>query len=248
MAAGSGATTLSFAAAEYLTALKADRKAAAEPGPGRSARCVTMLELDLRPETPAGKPYDKIGIDRRFAGRDFISLYRLAAEGKPLHGHKNLDGGISWILRVPGEPFPAQDPTVLHRLVNNVAGDVIICDISATGIMNDGGARANRDALLALLADMSHIVCVIDPLPSRLLASVPATETCRAAAAAGVPVTYVFNKHNPGVNLREVTRFTGIKDYLPFPAVPAESVYGAEYACRSLAPELAPALSDLFQG
>ena len=245
LAAGSGATTLSFAAAEYLAALLADRNGRARTGSRKSERTVTMLELDLRPQAPEGWPYDKIGIDRRFAGRDYISLYRLAAEGLPLHGVRNIDGGIGWALRVPGESVPTLSVVALHRLLSNVPGDIVVCDIPAHGILGGAEKRPDRDALLALLADLDHLICVFDPLPSRLLASVPAAEICRAAAASGVPVTNVFNKMSDGVNLREATRFTGVKDYLPFPAVPAEAVYAAEYACRSLAPELKPSLARL---
>jgi len=245
LAAGAGATTLCFAAAEYLAALSSGR-GGSKPFTHKTGRTVTVLELDLKPFAPAGSPYDKIGVDRRFAGRDFVSIYRLAAEGKPLHGACNIDGGVSWALRVPGESVPPPDHATLHRLVGNVFGDIVLCDISATAILAGGGHAANRAALTALLADLDHIVCIFDPLPSRLLASVPAAEACRAAAASGVPVTCVFNKFNPGVNMREALRFTGVKDYLPFPAVPAEAVYAAEFACRSLSPELASPLSALF--
>ena len=302
LSAGAGATTLAFAAAEYLAALpekpRAGSAGALAPGgfippdghfpPGmgfppplsQAKRAVSMLELDTRPDAPAGRPYDKIGIDRRFAGRDYIPFYRLAAEGKPLQDARNIDGGVNWALRIPGEPGPAPSPVTLHRLLNNIAGDIVICDISAHGILASAGAPAPgyypasgasapggnfpigssptpagltadagaRATLLALLADLDHAICVFDPLPSRLLAAVPAAETCRAAAASGVPVTWAFNKLNAGVNLREATRFTGIRDYLPFPAAPAEAVYGAEYACRSLAsePGVKAALATLF--
>jgi len=238
LAAGVGATTLCFAAAEYFSAL------INKP----AKRIVTMLEIDLRTGAPAGRPFDKIGIDRRFAGRDFVSLYRLAAEGKPLHGVLNIDGAINWALRVPDEHGPVPTPATLHRLISNTAGDIILCDISAQGILGGEGTYKDRDSLLAILSDLDHIICIIDPLPSRLLAAVPAAETCRAAAANGVPVTWVFNKLNAGVILREVTRFTGVRDYLAFPAVSAENVYAAEYACRSIAPELASSLSALFPG
>lgn len=222
MSAGAGATTLAFAAAEYI--------AARLPG-----RAVTLLELDMRASAPAGRPYDKVGIDRRFAGRDYISFFRLAAEGRPLGGAVNMDGGINWALRVPGEHGPAPCAATLHRLLNNVSGDIIICDISP------------HEHLSGMLADLSCIICIFDPLPSRLLASVPAAEACRAAAAAGIPATWVFNKLNAGVNLREATRFTGISNYIPIPAIPAETVYAAEYACRSLAAELTQSLATLFK-
>jgi hypothetical protein len=53
---------------------------------------------------------------------------------------------------------------------------------------------------------------------------------------------------NPGVNMREAMRFTGVREYIPFPAAPAEAVYAAEYACRSLAaePEIHSALMALL--
>jgi len=228
LSAGAGATTLAFAAAEYLTALLKKRA------------LVTLLELDPGTGAPAGWPYDKTGIDRRFAGRDFVSLYRLAAEGKPLQGVLNIDGGSGFALRVPWENGPGASVPALLRLMNNVAGDVIVCDISAH--------RFSGDSFLTLLADFDRIICVFDPLPSHLLASVHAAEVCRAAEASGVKTTYVFNKLNPGVNLREATRFTGVRDYIPFPAIPAEAVYAAEYACRSLAsePEIKAAFDKLF--
>jgi len=233
LAAGVGTTTLCFAAAEYLAAISVNKK-----------RTVTMLELDMRVTAPAGRPYDKIGIDRRFAGREFVSHYRLAAESRPLSNVRNIDGGIHWALRVPDEPGPAPTPSTLNRLVNNAAGDIVLCDISAPGII----CGANRDTLVALLADLDHVICVFDLLPSRLLASVPVAEVCRAAASAGVPSTNIFNKLNAGVNLREAIRFTGVKEFLPFYAVSAEEVYSAEYACRSLASnhEIKASLDRLF--
>ncbi|MCL2111180.1 MAG: hypothetical protein FWH32_02795 [Clostridiales bacterium] len=237
LSAGAGATTMAFAAAEYLAALS------------KRTRTVTFLELNPGADAPAGRPYDKIGIDRRFAGRGFISHYRLAAEGKPLHGVNNMDGGIGWVLRVPGEPDSAPSAAALIRLLNNVPGDIIVCDISAQGFLRSGGQdAAGRDTLLALLADLDRIVCIFDPLPSRLLAAVPATEVCRAAETAGLPAIYAFNKLNAGVNLREATRFTGAKSYISIPAIPAETVYSAEYACRSLAsePEIKTALCTIF--
>ncbi|MDR3363481.1 MAG: hypothetical protein LBS91_00800 [Clostridiales Family XIII bacterium] len=248
LAAGAGATTLAFAAAEYLAALPAKRERGMA-GKTKAAVRVCLLELDPRAGAPAGSPYDKIGIDRRFAGRDFVSFYKLAAEGKPLSGALNLDGGVNWALRAPSEPCPDPISSVLHRLANNVPADVCVCDISAQGFLSaTGDNQTGRAILTAILADLDRIVCIIDPLPSRLLAGAGAAETMRAAEAAGVPAVYVFNKLNPGVNLREATRFTGVRDYIAFPAVRAEAVYAAEYACRSIAgePEIKTALAALF--
>ena len=232
LTAGAGATTLAFAATEYLAA-NARKKTGA----------VTFIELDPRQTSPAGRTYDKIGIDRRFAGREFVPFYRLAAEGMPLKGIQNIDGGVNWMLRTPGDTGPVPSGTTLLRLFNNSPGDIVICDIPVHGYLSNSTAsgvneRMNgHDTLLALLADLDHLICIFDPLPSSLLASVPAAEACRAAADAGVKTTYVFNKMNSGVNIREAIRFTGIRDYLPIPAVSSEVIYSSEYACRSLASE-----------
>ena len=209
-----------------------------------------MLELNPTNGAHAGWSYDKVGIDRRFAGRNYIPIYRVAAEGKPLKDVVNIDSGINWALRVPGISSSLQQGLVsstpiLLRLLNNVHGNIIVCDISAYNFFH---IPSGRDTLTMLLADLDLIVCVFDPLPSRLLVSVPATEACRAAASAGSKIRWVFNKLNPGVEIREVIRFTGIKDFVPFPAVQIETVYRTEYACRSLATisEVQSALTTLL--
>ena len=240
LSAGAGATTLAFAATEYLAAIAS-----------KSGKTVTMLELNPANGASAGWSYDKVGIDRRFAGRSYTPIYRIASEGKPLKNVVNIDSGINWALRVPGissspEHGVVSSTPVLLRLLNNVHGNIIVCDISAYNFFH---IPSGRDTLTMLLADLDLIICVFDPLPSRLLVSVPATEACRAATSAGSKTRWVFNKMNPGVDIREVIRFTGIKDFLPFPAIPIETVYRTEYACRSLAtvPEAEAALTTLLR-
>ena len=220
LCAGAGATTLAFSAAEYLAARE-----------GKTGRKVAFLELSPRSDFPAGFAYDKIGIDRRFAGREFLPIHKIASEGKPLKGIENIDGGINWALRIPGEPGPAPTVASLFRLLNNVPGDIIVCDVSSYSFF---GRSGGHDDLIALLADFDRIYCILDPLPSRLLASVPAAGACRAVSSAGTNTFWVFNKLNPGADMREAVRFTGVKDFLAFPAIPAEIIYKAEYACRSL--------------
>jgi hypothetical protein len=66
--------------------------------------------------------------------------------------------------------------------------------------------------------------------------------------SAGVKTLWVFNKLNKGVDIHEAIRFTGVRDYVPFPAIPANALYRAEYACRSIAfvPEAEAALTSLL--
>jgi hypothetical protein len=231
LCAGAGVTTLAFSAAEFLAARS--KKAGLR---------ITMLEIDPKEEAPAGRAYDKVGIDRRFAGRDFMSFYKTASEGKPLQNVLNIDEGVNWALRLPGENGPAPSAATLFRLLNNVSGDIILCDIPAYSFFN---CALGRDSLTALLAEMDRIICIFDPLPSRLLASVRTAEACRSVSSAGVETIFVFNKYNSGVDIREATRFTGVRDFIPFPVIPADVLYKAEYACRSIAfyPEAETALT-----
>jgi hypothetical protein len=233
LSAGAGATTLALAAAECLAA---GIKAA-----GRKTAPVAVLEIAEGPDerSSAGLPYDKIGIDHHFAGRDYLSFYRLAAEGKPLAGQYNLSGGVNWALRMPVDGRHTVGVAALLRLIDNIDGAPVLCDLSSA---------LSADALADVLADMHRIVCVIDPLPSRLLAGGPVMEQVRSAEHAGIPVTYVLNKMNPGVNLREVNRFVSLKEPVEIPAVKPQTVYAAEYACRSLAdaPGMRSALAAVF--
>jgi hypothetical protein len=106
----------------------------------------------------------------------------------------------------------------------------------------------SADALADVLADMHRIVCVVDPLPSKLLAGGRVLEQSRSAEHAGIPVRYALNKMNAGVNLREVKRFVSLNEPIEIPAVKLQAVYAAEYACRSLAddPDIRSALAQLI--
>ncbi|MDR0874831.1 MAG: hypothetical protein LBN12_01330 [Clostridiales Family XIII bacterium] len=232
LSAGAGTTTLTLAAAECFAAgYKASHRASP----------VAYLEIAAGPDegSSAGLPYDKIGIDRHFAGRDFLSFYRLAAEGKPVSGKVNLSGGVNWALRMPVDVRHTVGAASLLRLIDNIEGAPVVCDISSS---------LSREALLDVLADMHRIICVVDPLPSKLLAGGRVMEQVRSAEHAGIPVTYVLNKMNAGVNLREVKRFVSLNDPVEIPAVKLQAVYAAEYACRSLADEpcIRGALANIF--
>ena len=229
--AGAGVTTVVFAFAEYLAATQ--RKEAGMP--------VGVLELRENADAPAGCPYDKLGADRHFAGRDYIRFHRLAAEGSPCGGLFNISGGVNWALRPPaaaGEPGDALSVPALLRLADQAPGDPLICDIASS---------AGGETLSELLAGMDRIICVVDPLPSRLLASAERIGRVRAAEARGNPVFWVVNKMNAGVNRRELFRFLALKDPVFLPALPAETLYAAEYACRSVAtePSFAAALAEI---
>ncbi|GHU64592.1 hypothetical protein AGMMS49983_10630 [Clostridia bacterium] len=235
LSAGVGTTTLALAMAECLAGNGTAGEAGSKTAP------VACLEIAEGPEvgSSSGLSYDKIGIDRHFAGRDYISFYRLAAEGKPVMGKVNLSGGVNWALRMPVDLRHKVGAPSLLRLIDNIEGAPVLCDISSA---------LPVETLADVLSDMHRIICVVDPLPSKLLAGGRVMEQVRSAEHAGIPVVYVLNKMNAGVNVREVKRFVSLNNPVEIPAVKPQLVYAAEYACRSLAedPGIRTALARLI--
>ncbi|MDR0851224.1 MAG: hypothetical protein LBN36_01890, partial [Clostridiales Family XIII bacterium] len=113
LSACAGTTMISMAFAEFIatSAVAAGCRATVVSNESTFSkkRAGTMqaafVELCDGNDAPKGYDYDRIGIDRHFADRDYISFYKLLSEGRPLKGVCNADGGINWALRVPGEKF-----------------------------------------------------------------------------------------------------------------------------------------------
>jgi hypothetical protein len=181
-------------------------------------------------------PYDKAGIDRHFAGREYADIHAIAAEGKPVGGIMNISGGVNWVLIPPdraaagreaGDGAEALTVADLVRLSDEVEGGIAICDIEPF-------QGFDMRELRSLLASMHRICCIIDPLPSRLLACSDIYETVSELEAAGNSTVYVLNRSNPGVIRKEVKRFLGLGEWIDIPALPAEALCRAEYSCGSV--------------
>jgi len=243
LSAGAGTTSVTHAAATVLTEMLYSKHGKSKMSSSLATGFATVLELDTRLEHTSGYPFDKIGIDRHFAGRNYHSYYRLAADGKPLSGAHNLSGGINWALRLPGERDIRPETAGLIRLVNGAPGDIVLCDIGIRPTSGSTGFAEAREILTA----MDRLVCVIDPLPSRLLAASDTMELIRMAEAGGNPVDYAVNKMNHGVNTKELFRFLPMKEPYMLPAIPLDTVYACEFCCKTLGsvPEFSQAMSPL---
>lgn len=229
IARGCGATTIAYAATEHFAQMyniNSKKKKL------KNKCAVSFVEINSSKEL-TGFSYDKIGIEQRFAGREFISFAKLIDEGKPIAGLYNISDGINWVLNVPGRE--AVNPAGYIRLIENIDTVVKICDIVPFG---DDGAPVkntqNMEAFKSILATMHKIICVIDPLPSKLLAGIPVFEMIRMAEANGIPVTYVINKMNKGVNMREIRKFLNINEFCFMQTIDNELIYSAEFECRSI--------------
>jgi len=77
--------------------------------------------------------------------------------------------------------------------------------------------------------DMDVIVCVVDPLPSRIMAGLETFRRIKEQQL--VPVIWVMNKANSAAGRREVETFLRLRFTHSIPLVEAEAFYRAEFRC-----------------
>jgi hypothetical protein len=238
LSSGVGTTSLTFAFAEHL--IQTERAACKQKkGSARRPRSVTVLEVGDAEAERRGYNYDRIGCDRRFAGRDFASCYALTAAGRSIRGVSNLDSGINWLLRIPDEPQVTLDAQDYMRMIAGTPGDIVLCDFSGSfGSRLFGGGTLGRGAraefLHRILIDSDKVFVVIDPLPSAMMADPESLELFKTLEASGTSVTYIVNKMNPGINRRELKAFLRLRRPIEIPHFDPAAVYTAEYNCCTL--------------
>jgi hypothetical protein len=249
LSARAGATTLAFAFADWLARSERRSKGSATSPARRSdgddvRGGVAVVEIDDDELRAAGADYDRVGIDMRFAGRDYVSPYARLAAGGSVRGVSNSDGGVNWLLRAPGEPADGLGIADYVRLSSGATGDVVIIDIGG----RFGRAR-RKDELPKLLNDCDRIFAVIDPLPSALMADAERLELFKSLESGGADVLYVINKMNPGVDVRELRSFIRVRRVVELPFLASEHLYAAEYNCCTAysMPKLAPQLEAAFE-
>lgn len=165
--------------------------------------------------------YDALGMEQRFASRDFISFYTEIKEKKYIKKLKNMDSGINWALRSPKDRELRIMLTPLEetRLLHNINGDYVVCDL---------GNQYYQESM----DEMDIIIGVIDPMPSNLLASKVQFQNFRMQELGGRRLLWIINKYNDGVNRKLLKSFLKIKNPVMIPLIPAEWFYVAQYQCR----------------
>jgi hypothetical protein len=205
------------------------------------ARCVanmkkltpTVLELGDGDESLCGWNYDAIGADRRFADREYTSCYSRMAAGCGVGGAANMDEGVNWLLRVPSEPAFALDLQQMTSLVGNAAGDVLLCDVSARLGFGLAEEEDRLDCLKKLLRDMTLIVLVVDPAPSKLLGGHRRLSAIKELEAASCKVLYVINKLGKGVNKKELYDYLKPRRKAVIGLIDPDELHEAEYTCKN---------------
>jgi hypothetical protein len=192
-----------------------------------------VVELSDGNEGIAGWNYDAIGIDRRFADRTYASFYRAVTEGRGVRNLLNLDEGVNWALRIPAESECLPDLQQMTGLVNNVAGDLILCDFSARLTFGEREEARQLAGLKRLLQEMTLVLFVADPLPSRLLGGHRRLSMIKEMETRGGHVLYVINMYGRGVNKRELYNYLRPGGRVVIGRAPAEEICEAEYNCKN---------------
>jgi len=189
---------------------------------GIEGRKVTLLEI--RDALSGKKPliYDSIGMDKRFKNREFIRYYNEIKEGRGVRTKSNPDDRVNWGLITPEDVKDeiAVTPIEIVRLINNIPGDIIVCDISECENAGD------------YLIDMDYVIFVIDPLPARIMAGYPFMSEVKRLEHRGKKVVWIINKYNSGINKRDLHNFLKLKGHYTLPCVSPENFYNAEYNCK----------------
>lgn len=166
--------------------------------------------------------YDSIGMDKRFAGREFFDFYQALEQGTSIRSKKNMDEGINWILMIPGHKKNQLNSDQKLRLIHSAPGNIVLCDLSGC-----------EERELPMLEHMDQIILVIDPLPSGILRGYDLLQRLNTMIGDENNIIYVINKYNKGVNRRELQGFLQVKKPIYLPMVKHQSVYAAEYLCKT---------------
>lgn len=166
-----------------------------------------------------GLLFDAMAMDKRFEGRKFHNFHRLVSENKYIRKCKNIDGRINWAVVPPNSMNVTLSALQELRLINNIRGDIIICDFGA-------------DIKEYLMGDMDMVICVMDPMPSQLISSRKIYRLLKQDENNGGAVVWIVNKMNDGINNKSFRDYMRIKDYISIPLIKPELFYTAEYNCR----------------
>ena len=169
---------------------------------------VTFLEGRPHPEESPG-PYRILTSDRGFKEKRFIDFFK--EEGGRPGLRTNLYNKVNWVVRGPAAP-EAPGAAQAAPDCRLLPGSCIIIDNTVS------------------YEDLDLIVCVADPLPSRIMAGLETFRRIREQAI--VPVIWLLNKNCPPVSRRQVETFLKIRFTHVMPLIPAEVFYRAEYDCN----------------
>lgn len=190
---------------------------------------ITPVVLELG----KGSLYHSLGMERHFSGRSFKSVFEAERDQENVKNIWNLYKGINWALQTPLDLQKNYGFLEKFRLIHNIAGDLLFCDFSGCQVGRMEQDKIENEVLQCdstwqLLREMNKILLVVDPLPSKLLVG---GEQLARYRLSRLPITFVVNKDNKGVQHKELNNYLQIKDAVWIPYLEPQLLYEAEYSC-----------------
>ena len=96
-----------------------------------------------------------------------------------------------------------------------------------------GGEGRRLESVKRLLRDMSLVVFIVNPAPSKLLGGHKRLAMIKELESGGVKVLYAVNMLSRGVNRKELFNYLRPRERTAIECVPAEELQEAEYNCRN---------------
>lgn len=191
-------------------------------------RKVHYLEITT-PNKNKALIFDALGMDKRFVNRRFIDYYEEVKEGNHIGHLANREEGLSWALVTKENVSKGTHLSTREKihLINNLEYDILFCDLEL-GVEPWNKMEEER----SLLIEMNILIVVIDPLPSKLLGSYYLLQWIKALEEKGLPVIYVVNKYNKGIQKRDFFDFIKLRPDFFIPFLPPEEFYTCEYTCQ----------------
>ncbi len=210
LSAGAGSTFVATSLAHLLSRDK-----------GKSVAFVEAAEYMRIGDESRSRLFDAMGMDKRFALREYTDIFEAAERGESIRQIMNIDNHVNWA--VPMQKGKG-DEAVVARVLSGIAGDIIICDI---------GSSFFGEALKGILGSMDFIICVADPAPSALIAGENRLSLIRQSMMrSSIKGFMLVNKMSAGVDRRAVRKFLGSGETLTIDALSTAEIQSYEYSCR----------------
>ena len=166
--------------------------------------------------------YEEVAMDKRFQHRQFHDVYRILTENGRLQNCENREAGILWRLPTPAncKENLQLTPWQQSRLIASGREEVCIFDLEADY------------SWLDYLMDMDALFVVVDPLPSKLIRSRERFRALKKLELNGCPVIWIVNRHNEGVDKKQVKQYLQSKNVLWLNSIDSKEIYCDEYFCR----------------
>ena len=132
----------------------------------------------------------------------------------------NLNEGISWLVSSPKTCYPKISERERMRILSRISSRYLLWDMGHRAVELDFEENEK---------DVDMIIYVIDPRPSVMLSMYDSFVRVRDCS---IPVVYVINRMNSGVDKKDLMSFLKVKKPVILPWADPALIYRSEYKCE----------------